>query len=622
MLRDRETPIRQLGRRRSRSRSRSRIFGLDVSEQSRLDRNSYTETEEEGVMGGQAHILSPFTQLFMDRIFPVLVSPRGKGVAASLLLLLMLVFTQWVVGKGIATIVTAMMGPISHMRVAMMTLPDMMMGSIIGRRSEVDEVELLSKLVKSDKFKELIENGIDERMFEATGKEVDKKFEKRLDMVIDEVENLRKMLLDTEIKRLALREEELKFDKNVDIREGANGPEVGQDIKHELELVEIKVDQLKLNFAEFTKETKVKNSECSEELEALKISVEEIIKGKKNVDDMDQKLGILQGEVVSMGDRIDTVAIQKDRLEISSQQFDDENVKQENMKEMIHNVMHSMLTDPMSELSNTVRTNQKLEVEKLNTTVQLLEVKLHENLATVEKYTAAVVDTKADLKDEVVELTKSLLVSWSQNLTDSSVSLPQVSSLLESQLSVFSSDRTGQVDWASQALGGSIVSTPLTTTHPTPAQVFTILGVPVWSVSSSPSLLLRPVAGPGQCWAYSGQAGQVVIRLGKVVRVTGVTIEHVRPSPDMSSAPRDIVVFDHVTDTPLVNITYSINESSSSVQTFPLPSPTKLALLRLHISNNWGHKEFTCFYRVRVHGELGEVEMNGMREKLELGSSK
>merc|ERR1719209_1141621 len=100
-----------------------------------------------------------------------------------------------------------------------------------------------------------------------------------------------------------------------------------------------------------------------------------------------------------MCERIDTVAIQKDELEISSQKFD-ENVKQENMKEMIHNVMHNMLTDPMSELSHTVRTNQKLEVEKLNTTVQLLEVKLHENLATLEKYNAAVVDTKADLKEE------------------------------------------------------------------------------------------------------------------------------------------------------------------------------------------------------------------------------
>ena len=46
MLRD--FPIRQLGRRRSRSRSRSRIFGLDASEQSRLDKNNDNEMEEEG----------------------------------------------------------------------------------------------------------------------------------------------------------------------------------------------------------------------------------------------------------------------------------------------------------------------------------------------------------------------------------------------------------------------------------------------------------------------------------------------------------------------------------------------------------------------------------------------
>ena len=44
-MRDTCTPVRQLGRRRSRSRSRSRIFGLDASDRSRLDKNSDSEVE-------------------------------------------------------------------------------------------------------------------------------------------------------------------------------------------------------------------------------------------------------------------------------------------------------------------------------------------------------------------------------------------------------------------------------------------------------------------------------------------------------------------------------------------------------------------------------------------------
>ena len=99
------------------------------------------------------------------------------------------------------------------------------------------------------------------------------------------------------------------------------------------------------------------------------------------------------------------------------------------------------------------------------------------------------------------------------------------------------------MDWASLFLGGSIVSTPLTTPHPVAGQDLTVLGWSVWQVSPSPSQILQPVTGPGQCWALSGQAGQVVKQLDKVVRVMGVTIEHVKPSPDMYSAPHYTVVW-------------------------------------------------------------------------------
>ena len=68
--------------------------------------------------------------------------------------------------------------------------------------------------------------------------------------------------------------------------------------------------------------------------------------------------------------------------------------------------------------------------------------------------------------------------------------------------------------------------------HGRAGQEQTVLWFLVWQVNSSPSQILQPVAGPGQCWAFSGQ----------VVRVTGVTIEYVRPSPDMSSAPHDMLV--------------------------------------------------------------------------------
>merc|ERR1719206_1536617 len=125
--------------RRSRSRSRSRIFGLDATDQFGLDKHSDSEVEVDREEVNQPHSFIAYQKLLIERILPVLTSPRGKGVAASLLLLLMLVFTQWVVGKGIVSIVTWSMGPISGLRMAMMTLPDMLTGVVLGRKEELSE---------------------------------------------------------------------------------------------------------------------------------------------------------------------------------------------------------------------------------------------------------------------------------------------------------------------------------------------------------------------------------------------------------------------------------------------------------------------------------------------------
>ena len=47
----------------------------------------------------------------------------------------------------------------------------------MGRKVEVNEIELLVKLLNNDKMKEVIEIGLDKRMWEM-GKEVDKKLRK------------------------------------------------------------------------------------------------------------------------------------------------------------------------------------------------------------------------------------------------------------------------------------------------------------------------------------------------------------------------------------------------------------------------------------------------------------
>ena len=61
-----------------------------------------------------------------------------------MLLLFMLVFTQWVVWQGVTSIVSWVVGPLSGLRVALIELPNMVLGSM-GRKVEVEVLELSTK---------------------------------------------------------------------------------------------------------------------------------------------------------------------------------------------------------------------------------------------------------------------------------------------------------------------------------------------------------------------------------------------------------------------------------------------------------------------------------------------
>eukprot|EP00092_Neocalanus_flemingeri_P039670 GFUD01043202.1.p1 GENE.GFUD01043202.1~~GFUD01043202.1.p1 ORF type:complete len:675 (+),score=266.97 GFUD01043202.1:78-2102(+) len=595
----RDTPLRQLGRRRSRSRSRSRIFGLDASNKSKLDRNSESETEEEVA---KVPSLNSYKQQIMSRLVPILLSPRGQGVAASLLLLVMLVFTQWVAGQGVTNMMSWVVGPLSGLRLAIISLPEMMTRGSVRSKEEKDDLEMLVRLMKSDQFREVIEKVSVERMGEM-GKEMDEKIREEVKMVRETVENVRKMYLDVETKRLAMREEELKMEKARQEGDEGGMVEIGLDVRQKLELVEIQIEQLKLSWSESTQQLRGREEvdELAEEMGSIRRMVEKLSKDRTTAE-LEQELGKMKGQVERLNDF--SLTQFKEELETVKQQLqqtEGQGMEIETVKEVVSN----MLADPLSIVNKKTVEQQTKEVDRLESMLNEVMAKVNQTEPKISSMlTEKLGSVKQNLEEELLQLTKTLHSDWSKSQSSNSVSLPQVSALLESHLSLFSADRTGQVDWASLAVGGSIISTPHTTTHPTPGQVLSLLGIPIWQHSTSPRQIIQPHAGSGQCWAFSGQSGQVVLQLGEVVRVTGVTIEHIRPSPDLSSAPRNILVWAHQDNKSLLNLTYSISPSSSSVQTFPITSPTFLPIsqLRLQVTSNWGHPEYTCLYRVRVHG--------------------
>ncbi|KAM9064142.1 sperm-associated antigen 4 protein-like isoform 1-T1 [Sarcophilus harrisii] len=131
-----------------------------------------------------------------------------------------------------------------------------------------------------------------------------------------------------------------------------------------------------------------------------------------------------------------------------------------------------------------------------------------------------------------------------------------------------------------------------------------------WNYAKLPTVILEPDVFPGNCWAFQGAKGQVVIRLPGRVQLSDITLQHPPPSVahigGASSAPKDFAVYglqgDDKTEILLGKFTFDVEKSE--IQTFHLKNEPPLAFpkVKIQILSNWGHPRFTCLYRVRAHG--------------------
>ncbi|NXL26116.1 SPAG4 protein, partial [Setophaga kirtlandii] len=125
---------------------------------------------------------------------------------------------------------------------------------------------------------------------------------------------------------------------------------------------------------------------------------------------------------------------------------------------------------------------------------------------------------------------------------------------------------------------------------------------------------------PGNCWAFKGHQGQVVIKLPARVYLSAITLQHISkdasPSGTVISAPKDIAVFvsaghfcwgsdlNREEETLLGEFTYNVEKSPT--QTFPLKNmllPRAFSHVKLLVKSNWGNPWYTCIYRVKAHGK-------------------
>jgi SUN domain-containing protein 1/2 len=143
--------------------------------------------------------------------------------------------------------------------------------------------------------------------------------------------------------------------------------------------------------------------------------------------------------------------------------------------------------------------------------------------------------------------------------------------------------------------------------------------LPIGGRSQPPSVVFRGHdengLKAGDCWCFNGHGGKIAVALPMQVIPTEFTIEHLPPLPyiSRSSAPRHFEVWAYSEmsakseKTLLVTSVYRLDGPARQVfkSSVILNNPT--SLIQLRILSNYGHEEYTCLYRFRVHSSLAKL---------------
>jgi hypothetical protein len=281
---------------------------------------------------------------------------------------------------------------------------------------------------------------------------------------------------------------------------------------------------------------------------------------------------------------------------------------------------------------------------------QLLESELRVMGAGFEKQ----LDSKLDkIQQELQATPRSRL----RNLEGASggAGLESVQLLIEEAIERYSQDGIGKRDFALYSGGARVIPQLTSETYAVRFQTWsqTLIGFFIGAESSAvrgrgPTTALSAEVELGKCWPIAGSTGQLAVYLSRKILITEVSVEHVSKSLayELDSSPREIEVWSIDDSQKLLELVYDPN-LPSRVQTFPVPSELNyrpapsdshsdddntqsLSSSRLDhpshsntqhsatpilrqgvlfkIKSNHGNPEYTCLYRVRVHG-LMESEL-------------
>lgn len=327
---------------------------------------------------------------------------------------------------------------------------------------------------------------------------------------------------------------------------------------------------------------------------------------------------------------------------------------QDELTEWLQREAHALVKDGILLDKDTFLELMKAEIVQAKTE---LSAQFNENVHGLQQETLAKVREQQSLYEQSG--------SWSPPSRSPDMDLDAVKRLIDAALAKFAADQIGEVDFAQYSAGGRVVPRLTSPTHEIRMPganmqswswvLSHIVPLPVRPSSSGshivrgrmPVVALHHDTSPGMCWPFSGSHGQLGIQLIQRVFVRAITIDHIPASLALdgrASAPRDVEVWGVVSsDEERVAIqrwhqtsgrslrkdpapippspshvflgafSYDARADAPAIQTFPLGEhasalPFSFRVLQLHVLSNHGMREFTCLYRVRVHGEPAEPQ--------------